>query len=468
MNLGPRLPLRLAACCLSFFVLIAARSVPEPSVLVLEDVTVIDGTGAAPRAHCDLVVEAGRIREIAPHRARALDDGTRRLHLPGRFVIPGLIDLHAHVTFLRDPALLRGYDRATSEAMLKILLAWGITTVRNPQAPAVEGVALRQDLHDGLLAGPRLFTAGDSLNWREASNAKVTAEVRRQARAGVDYVKLYSSLPEPLVAVAIEAAHRDGVKVIGHLQRTSWTDALRLGIDALTHGASWSPDLLPPEKRALYEERVRSVGPLRARLDWLQWIDVGGPEVQRVIADLARTGVPLDPTLVAYDAKFRPARYRTSPDLDYVPAPMRATWRDGGPTGDWTAAELQRAESLWPKALSLVKAYHDGGVLLAAGSDVPNAWVVPGLGLHRELELLGDAGLTPLEVLRVATHNGAEALGILGDRGTLEVGKAADLVVLSRDPTLTLGNTRRIEIVMQDGHVIDRDALFREAFVRGQ
>ena len=463
--MGPRLPLRVAACVVSLLALTAASFVPEPDVLVLEDVTVIDGTGAPAQAHRDVVLRGGRIRAISAHGDPASYGGARRLPLAGRFVIPGLVDLHAHVTFLREPASLSGYDRKTSEELLKILLAWGITTVRNPQAPAVEGVALRDDVRSGLVPGPRLFTAGDSLNWRAASQAKVTAEVRRQARAGVDFVKLYSSLPEPLVAAAIEEAHRDGVKVIGHLQKTTWTDALRLGIDALTHGASWSPEMLPPARRAQYEERVRTVGPLRARLDWLEWIDPRGPEVGNVIAELARTHVPVDPTLVAYDTKFRPARYRTSPDLAYAPAAVRDTWSDGGATGDWTPTELARAASLWPKALGLVKAYHDGGVLLATGSDLPNAWVVPGLGLHRELELLGDAGLTPLEVLRAATHNGAAALGVSNDTGTLEVGKAADIVVLSADPTQALANTRRIEMVLQGGRVLDRDALFKDAGV---
>jgi imidazolonepropionase-like amidohydrolase len=463
--MGPRSPLRLAVCVLSWLALTTAAVTSAPDVLVLEDVTVIDGTGALPQPHRDVVVEGGRIRAITPHGAQPRLDGARRLPLSGRFVIPGLVDLHAHVTFLRDPASLTGYDRKTSEEILKILLAWGVTTVRNPQAPAKEGVALREDVRAGLVPGPRLFTAGDSLNWRDATNAKVTAEVRRQARAGVDFVKLYSSMPEPLVAAAIAEAHRDGVKVIGHLQKTTWSDALRLGIDALTHGASWSPEMLPPARRAQYAERMKTVGPLRARLDWLEWIDLRGPEVANVIADLARTRVPVDPTLVAYDTKFRPARYRTSADLAYTPAPVLHTWRDGGATGDWTADELARAASLWPKALGLVKGYHDGGVLLAAGSDLPNAWVVPGLGLHRELELLGDAGLTPLEVLRAATHNGAAALGVLNDTGTLEAGKAADIVVLSADPTKALANTRRIEMVLQDGRVLDRGALFAAAGV---
>jgi hypothetical protein len=208
------------------------------------------------------------------------------------------------------------------------------------------------------------------------------------------------------------------------------------------------------------------VGPLRARLDWLEWIDLQGSEVKNVIGELARTHVPVDPTLIAYDTKFRPARYRTSPDLAYTPAAVLDTWRDGGPTGDWTKAELDRAAALWPKALGLVKAYHDGGVLLAAGSDLPNAWVVPGLSLHHELELLGDAGLAPLEVLRIATHNGAAALGVLADTGTLEAGKSADIVVLAADPTVALANTRRIEMILQEGHVLDRGALFAGAGVK--
>jgi imidazolonepropionase-like amidohydrolase len=464
MNPRLRSPLRrLVPCAGLWLILAAAGAAPEPDVLVLEDVTVIDGTGAPGVPHRDLVIRGGRIEEITAHQAKPVPHGAVRRALPGRFVIPGLVDLHAHVTFLREPATLSGYSRETSEDLLKILLAFGITTARNPQAPTAEGVALRDDVRRGLIPGPRLFTAGDSLNWKDASPGRVTAEVRRQARAGVDFVKLYSALPEPLVAEAIAEAHRDGIKVIGHLQRTGWSDALRLGIDALTHGASWSPEMLPVARRDAYAERVRTVGPLLARLDWLAWLDVASPEVQRMIAELARTRTPIDPTLIAYDTKFRLSRYRTSPDLAYAPPAVRETWRDGGSTSNWTEAELRRADALWPKALGLVKAYHRGGVLLGAGSDVPNPFVVPGVSLHQELGLLGDAGLTPLEVLRVATRNGAEALGVLSETGTVEAGKAADLVVLGADPTVNLAHTRRIEIVVQGGRMLDPARLLAEA-----
>ncbi len=461
-----RLAARSALAAVLIGGLVAARPVPEPDVLVLEDVTVIDGTGRPPVPHQDLVIRGSRILAIGPHRTGAPQDGARRMPLPGRFVLPGFIDLHAHVTFLRDPATLSGYARDTSEDVLKILLAFGITTARNPQAPTLAGVALREDQRHGIIVGPRLFTAGDSLNWKDASPAKVTAEVRRQARAGVDFVKLYSALPAPLVAVAIEEAHKDGVKVIGHLQRTSWSDAVRLGIDALTHGASWTLEMLAPAVRARYDERVRTVGPLRARLDWLQWLDLDGPEVGVVIADLARARTPVDPTLIAYDTKFRPARYRASPDLAYAPQAVRATWRDGGSTANWTEEEFRRAEALWPKALGLVKAYHDGGVLLGAGSDLPNPFVVPGASLHTELSLLVDAGLTPLEVLRIATRNGAEALGMLSEVGTLEPGKGADLLILTADPTVRIANTRAIEHVVQRGRFLDPAALLRDAGLR--
>jgi imidazolonepropionase-like amidohydrolase len=196
---------------------------------------------------------------------------------------------------------------------------------------------------------------------------------------------------------------------------------------------------------------MRADGALKARLRWLEWLDPGGPEIAEMVEELVRRGVTVDPTLVAYDTKLRgddPA-YVESPDLALAPAAMLAGWRSGTFTSDWTKADYARGHALWPKVLGLVGLYHRRGVRLVAGSDLPNPWVVPGAGFHRELELLVDAGIPPLEVLTIATRNGAAALGL--DAGTIEPGRRADLVVLAASPLADIRNTRRIRLVVKDG-----------------
>jgi imidazolonepropionase-like amidohydrolase len=440
-----------------------ARARPEPTELLIRGVSVIDATGAPPRPGVSVLVRGGRIVEIGAGVVAARD--ARVLDGTGRYLIPGLFDMHAHVTFLAHPGEADpGYDRATSERVLRVLLAMGVTTVRNPAAPAREGVQLREDVKASRIPGPRIFTAGESLSWLPLrSESDVREAVRKQAETGVDFVKVYAGTPPAHVQAAIAEAHARRLKVIGHLQTTSWKQAAALGIDFITHGASWSPDVLAKPKRETYRRAIASRGFMRARIDWLEALDLDGGELRETVAGLVGHGVWLDPTLVAYETKFRrnSPRYRSNPLEWLTPAPMLASWHgNGGPNG-WTSSDFARALVVWPKLIQLVKLYHDSGVKLLAGSDLPNPWVVPGASLHQELELLASAGIPPLDVLKLATRNGAEALGLLDELGTLEVGKRADMVLLSANPAADIGATRRIEAVIQNGRVVDREALLR-------
>ncbi|HEY0783111.1 MAG TPA: amidohydrolase family protein, partial [Thermoanaerobaculia bacterium] len=278
-------------------------------------------------------------------------------------------------------------------------------------------------------------------------------EVDRQVAAGVDAVKLYSALPPAAARAAIAEAHARGIPAIGHLGATTWSEAALAGIDGIEHGAPWTEDWLAPADRAVYRTAVREQGGMKARIVWLERLNVDGPEVAAAVSTLARRHVAVDPTLIAYATKFRgdDPRYIASPDLARVPARLLAEWRRGTFVSDWSEDDFRRAHAAWPKLLRLVRLYHDHGVMLLAGSDLPNPWVVPGVSFHQELALLAEAGIPPRDVLRIATRNGAQALGLLAEAGTLEPGKRADLVVLTADPLQDIRNTRSIEAVMQGG-----------------
>lgn len=441
--------------------LAACGPAPCPDCLVLRDVTVIDGLGTPPRPHQTVVVRDGRIEGIhdADTYEPPLEADVR--DLPGRFVLPGFIDTHAHVTVLATGSGGEPEDRmdpAASEAVLRTLLAFGVTSVRNPAAPLPDGPVLRDAVASGDVLGPTIRTAGPVLHARRPDGAphdeaSARAEVRRQAEAGVDLVKVYASVPPDLLAAVVDEAHRHGVEVVGHLQRTTWTEAARLGIDHVTHGAPWSAATLPDSLRAAYEA---GSGSLRRRLDWLAGVDLDGPEVREMVRALAEAGVTVDPTLVAYHTKHwgDDPRYLDSPDSVYVPAAVRDDWRRGSFVDDWTPADFDRAKALWPVVLGLTRRLYEGGVPLAVGSDLPNPWVVPGVSFHQEMALLHDAGIPTLDVLRLATHGGAVVLGLADRTGSVEVGKEADLVVLTADPTADLANTRSIEWVVLDGRVL--------------
>ena len=154
-----------------------------------------------------------------------------------------------------------------------------------------------------------------------------------------------------------------------------------------------------------------------------------------MIAEIARRRIPVDLTLIAYATKFegQGPRFIESPDLRVAPATMRASFPALSFVRDWSRDDFEHGRRAWPKMQALIRAYERGGVLLTAGSDEPNAWIVPGPSLHTEMELLVEAGLPASKVLTIATRNGAESLGLLKEVGTIEVGKRADLILLDKD-----------------------------------
>ena len=431
-----------------------------PDCLVLHDVTVIDGLGHPPVPHRTVVVRAGLIDGVYDAEGYRPPPEADVRDLAGRFVLPGFIDAHAHVTVLPPApggglALADHMDRGASEETLRTLLAFGVTSVRNPAAPLPDGPVLRDGVASGAVLGPTIRTAGPAIHARRPDRtphdaASVRAEVRRQAAAGVDYIKVYASMTPDLLAAVVDEAHRQGLEVVGHLQQTTWTEAARLGIDHVTHGAPWSAAYLPDSLREAY------TGSMLGRLDWLAGVDLDGPEVAETVRALAEAGVTVDPTLVAYHTKFwgDDARYLADPDSVYAPALVRDDWRRGTYVDDWTAADFARAKRLWPVVLGLTRRLWEGGVTLAVGSDLPNPWVVPGASFHDEVLLLHDAGIPALDVLRMATYNGAVVLGLADRTGSVEVGKEADLVVLTADPVADLANTRSVESVVLDGRVL--------------
>jgi imidazolonepropionase-like amidohydrolase len=404
--------------------------------VILQGATLIDGTGSPPRHNSVVVLKDDRILTVT-NKAKyttIYPKDSAVINLTGRFLIPGLFDMHAHVAGV----LSSSYNQTFSENTLKALLDKGITTIRNPGGPTKESVALRDAVATGQIKGPQIFTAGRLINGPQLptkfvetivnTEGEIREEVKRQADAGVDYVKLYVGLYPNLVSAAIDEAHSQRIKVIGHLFLTSWTDAARFNIDALTHALPESPYLLPADKREMFLK----VGVPWNHLLWLDLVNLDGPEIDDMINALVQNKVAVDPTLVIFEAIYS---------------------QDNGGNGINGNKQFMK---LWPKALQLVKMLYDRGVLIMSGSDIPNFGLVPGISLHHELELLADAGIPPLEVIKIGTKNGAEALGILDYVGTIEDGKQADIIILDANPISNIRNIGAIEGVIEDGHFFNQ------------
>ena len=428
-------------------------------VTVLNGATVIDGTGAQPKPNTTVVVAGERILWVGPAGEYPTPKTAQVIDVSGKYLLPGFIDMHAHVAFgpvektssLTAPFRMV-YDDSASRQMVTTLPRFGITTIRNPGGPTVEAVNIRDSVRTGNPHGPRIFTAGAIIDQTSfpglcaevRTDAEVRAEVNRQADAGVDYIKVYSTLPPPLVKAAIDEAHRRGVRIIGHLMFTSWTEAANMGIDGLVHCFPLSSSLLPPEKRTAYLQGIHGTQFMH---QWFQYMNPASPEITDMVKALVANHVTIDPTLVAFDLMVRgddPA-VTQNPELTLVPMSLADNWRNVFTLSiGWSPSDYQEARAAWPSVLKFVKQLYDAGVLLTAGTDLANPWVIPGVSFHQELKLLTDTGIPPLEVLSIATRNGAQALGILSDVGTVQAGKRADLVLLNADPVTQITNTREI------------------------
>jgi imidazolonepropionase-like amidohydrolase len=352
------------------------------------------------------------------------------IDLSGKYLLPGLFDMHAHVAGI----LKNSFNQTYSEETLHRLLAYGITTIRNPGGPTEQSVGLRNNVSLERIIGPQIFTAGSLLNSpaisipfvekKVDSVSDIHEEITNQANIGVDFIKLYVGLTPELTSEAIDKSHSLGLGVIGHLYLTSWNDAANNNIDFLTHGVPVNPYMLSPQNRESFMEE--GGGPFE-HFRWLELVNINGKEITEMIKNLVENNVFVDPTLGVYESMIK-----DNPVY---------------------------AKNIWTKVLGLTKKMHDNGVKLLSGTDIPNFDLVPGKSLHHELQLLTDAGISTSDIIQIATRNGAEALKIVNSTGTIEEGKQADMVVLSSNPIENITNTKNIDMIINNGKIIDRISL---------
>jgi cytosine/adenosine deaminase-related metal-dependent hydrolase len=435
--------------------------------LILRNAVVVDGTGAPANGPMDIVVEGDRIVRIvsvadpvfasSSERPKLAADG-REIDVAGGYVLPGFVDMHGH---------LGGVEQGTpAEYVLKLWLAHGITTVRDPGSG--NGIAFvvdhaRKSERDEVVAPrlvPYLFFGADA-KAPITTGEQARAWVRDAAKRGAKGVKFFSAPPEVLKA-ALEECRKQGLgSTMHHAQlsvaRADVLDTARWGLQGMEH---WYG--LP---EALFTDRTVQDYPLSYNYSdeshrfgeaGRLWAQAAAPGSERWVAvrdELIRLGFGLDPTLTIYEASRDLMAQRTAewhaeytlPSLWDFFAPNRNA--HGSYWFDWTTADevaWKRNYQLW---MRFVDDYKDHGGRVTAGSDSGYIYKLYGFGYVRELELLQEAGFHPLEVVRAATLHGAEALGMADRIGSVEVGKLADLVVVPENPLANL------KVLYGTGHV---------------
>lgn len=453
----------------------ASPAVAAAQTFVVRGVTLIDGTGAPPLPDAVVVVKDGRIAAVGPASSTTVPGDATTIDGGGRTLLPGFVDTHAHLTVGPVTAeVVDGQPRVVMKTLddgarrsLLLLLAHGVTTIRDPGGDTEHLVATRDALERGELVGPRAVVAGrviDTADFpglvdRATTAAEVRVAVRRQAEAGVDLVKLYTTLGPDLVAAGVEEAHRLGLPAVAHLHETTWAEAAELGLDGIVHIIPGTAELLPVPAREGYATKPGALG----FPHWFDLVDLDAQAVRTTVHTLAAEGVHLDPTLVVFEHAFFGDVVRFTSEtaaLSLAHPELVENWRSFFSFNlGWTERDFEVAHRVWPKVLAFTRQLWEGGVLLSAGTDANNPWTVPGVSFHRELQLLAAAGIPPGEVLKIGTRNGAEVAGLLDETGTVEPGKRADLVLVDGDPWVDLRATERIVWVMKDGRRYDPEEL---------
>lgn len=400
-----------------------------------------------------------------PHDAQQLD-------LQGETVIPGLIGMHEHMFY----PVANGSFGEMSFSFPRLYLAGGVTTIRT--AGSLEpytDLEIKKKIDTGQMPGPKMHVTGPYLegagSWAVQLHQltgpdDATRTVNYWLDEGVDNFKAYMFITPAELAAAITAAHKRGAKVTGHLCSIGFREAAALGIDDLEHGLLVDSEFDPARKPG--ECATEENPALTAKLD------VNNGPVHEMIVDLVRRHVAVTSTLPVFEMGSFPGRPTLQARvLDALSPDARALLLERRVRSSDAAALLKRygtEASPWPaafkKEMEFERAFVQAGGLLLAGLDPTGmGGVIAGFGDQREVELLVEAGFTPVEAIHIATANGAQYLGELDRVGTIAPGKQADLVLIKGDPSKKIEDIENVEIVFEDGVGYDSAKLIES--VRG-
>ncbi|HEY0662270.1 MAG TPA: amidohydrolase family protein [Lysobacter sp.] len=445
----------------------AAQAGPPKQTIAITDVTVIDlerGRTTAPRT---VLIDDGRIVAIVAPRDARIPPAAHRVDGRGRFLMPGLVDMHVH--------LFNTYSRRPPNAWtFPLFIANGVTAVREMNAdPASMAVVnqWRKDVDDGELLAPRILAVAMSLRGKPADG--IAHQVDAAADAGADAIKVFSETPALRWQAILDAAQARSLPVVGHVPAdVSLLAAATAGQRSNEH-LMQAFEACSSVEAQLLEERHDPNGDASAAQHDAQ--EARALEMfdqrtcTRIGKALAATGQAQVPTQVLYhqDTIHRDPSPRDDPRWRYLRSDERARWER-----IWAdaAPDEALAKRRWHVARKIASTFHRAGVPILSGTDTPMPGIYPGFSLHEELALLVESGLTPRDALRSATLAPAQFLGIAGTTGSVAVGKRADLLLLDADPIRDIRNTRRIRAVVLDGRLLQRhdlDALL-EAAARAQ
>jgi hypothetical protein len=443
------------ACLLSCLSSPAAPASPAPPLLI-EHVNVLTMTiDGAPIRDATVLIEHGRIASIEPRRLGPVPRGVKRINGRGQWLLPGFADMHTHIQNDRLMRIWTGDETLRDGAVdledtLMPYLANGVTQVFNLTAMS-EAIGQSVEIESGRVLGPHIANAamidGEPPSWpigmlRSAATPEAGRQTVRVAAAeGYEFIKAYSRLDLETFSAIVDEARKQKMRVIGHIPQRDKNLTERFfqpGFDLVAHAEEYAQQTTPPATDAIprYVEMAKRNG------TWL-------------VATLS-----LDERIV--EGMRDPSSLGKRDELRYLPpGEFRVVMHDNPYVKRADDGSIRYVQDVVDFNRRLVSAFVAAGVPVLAGTDSPVPGLVPGFALHDELEALARAGMSHRQVLEATTRLPAEWLGTIGDRGTVEAGKRADLVLLEANPLEDIAHTRRIAAVIRDGRYLPRRELDR-------
>jgi len=434
-------------------------SVDAPVVAVTH-VRVIDGTGAPVKADQTVVIRAGKIEVVGSAASVKTPRGAKEIDGSGHTLIPGLIGMHDHTFYTTSQRVVQSDYTAP-----RLYLAAGVTTIRTTGALQPYGeLHLKKLIDDGEIPGPRLFVTGPYLTGpadqtaNDMARLETAAEARRVvaywAEEGVTWMKFYTWVSREAMKAAIEEGHKRGLKFTGHLCSVSHREAVALGIDGLEHGMYANSDFDATRKPDQCSPNL---------MKSFATLDVDGPEAQTTFREMIARNVSLSSTLAVFEPMIIGRGELDQRTLEALSPDARAEIIATKEAMGKNRAPIE----LLRKGMAYERAFVKAGGLLTSGVDPTGIGVVLfGYGDQRNIELLVEAGFSPVEAIQIGSANGAKALGIFAEVGSITPGKRADLVLIRGNPATRIDDLGQVVTVFKDG--VGYDSAKLVAAVRGQ
>jgi enamidase len=432
----------------------------DTAIVALRHARVIDGTGSAAREDQVLILRDGRIAEMGAEGRVAIPAGALEIDLTGKSVIPGLVMVHEHLYYPTGS----GTYANLSESFTRLYLAGGVTSMRTGGNMNGYGeINTAAAINRGDLPGPWVdatapYVTGPGIGIRQLTAVRTPDEAKRHvdfwADAGATSVKAYMHISRENLGAAIAAAHARKLRMTGHLCSVTYAEAAALGIDNLEHGFFAATDFVKDRG----PDQCRQLG----QAEQAAALDTSRAEMKALIATLVRRNVALTSTLTIFET-FVPGR-PLPPGLDVLVPSLQEDYER---RHTQLATRTSGYTALYKAASAAEVAFARAGGLLVAGTDpTGGGGVIAGFSNQRALELLVEAGFSPLEAITIGTLNGARFLGRDALVGSLAIGKQADLVVIRGDPSADIAAVRRVEMVFRQGVGYDPAKLIES--VRGR